>query len=566
MDPKMLELKKLIENNVFTKKSDGQIAIDVNLSPWIFDFRKILMNGRAADLTSEIFYNIFNTKYPFQLCTLEIAGVSLMTSIMAKFYYKGHKDINAFFIRKSRKKDGLMKMVEGTIEDNKKIILVDDIMNSGNSFWRQIEVLEELGFKIDTVWSILRFRELDYYTRFRDRNIKIESIFTLDDFASSIGEDLRLLKEGNKTSPAMPFETQWVFKSGNPSYDLVVSKSQPLLDKYKVYFGADNETFWAINQKDGSVAWEFKVGPRAKRKSISSNPAMYEDVVIFGSYDGNVYALDHETGRKRWVCFEADWVGSSPSVAHDLGMVFIGLEFGLFRKHGGVIALDAATGKKIWCNSSHPAYTHSTPLYVKEHGQVVIGSNDGTVRLYDAKTGNIVWKFTTFGGTSFDYTLNEGFGDGEIKESFAYNSERDYLVFGSTDGFLYILERSTGHLVHHHKCFFGIWATPHISGNKVYFTSTDKFLRCINLDSLEVLFEKNLDGTRILSSPTIINNRLYVGTNGGRLHELDPDTGEQLGYYQALERITNSVVYNAETDSYFLPTYANEIICIHREV
>jgi outer membrane protein assembly factor BamB len=78
------------------------------------------------------------------------------------------------------------------------------------------------------------------------------------------------------------------------------------------------------------------------------------------------------------------------------------------------------------------------------------------------------------------------------------------------------------------------------------------------------VFEKDLDNTRIFSSPTIIDGRLYVGTNAGRLHELDRETGKSLGYFQALERVTNTVVKNEKTDCYFLPTYANEIICLER--
>jgi len=128
----------------------------------------------------------------------------------------------------------------------------------------------------------------------------------------------------------------------------------------------------------------------------------------------------------------------------------------------------------------------------------------------------------------------------------------------------YILKRNTGHLVHHHKSLFGIYSTPLIYNNRVYFTSTDKHVRCIDLDTRELIFEKNLDNTRIFSSPTIINDRLYVGTNAGRLHELDPLTGEMIGYFQTLERVTNSVICNPETGRYFLPTYANEIICLSR--
>ena len=560
------ELKNLIEKHVFIKNKDQQIDFKTDPEAWIFDFRQLLMNGKAANIISDIFYSEFKDSDPssFQLCALEIAGVPLATSIMTKFFYKGHEDINAFFIRKSRKKTGLHRMIEGQIQDNKKIILVDDIMNSGDSFWRQIETLESLGHKVDTVWSIIRYRDESFYKRFHNRGITIRSVFELNDFAQSLGGNIRNLVPPLKNIPIMPFTIAWFFKSENPSLGWVVNKSQPVLDDTKIYFGSDNKTFWALNQRDGSVAWNFKVG-LDKGKAIFSNPALYRDTVIFGAYDGSVYCLDKATGKTRWVSLEADWVGSSPAVAYDLGIVFIGLEYGLFSKQGGIIALDAITGAPIWIDRTHKALTHCSPKYIQAHQQVVMGSNDGVVRLYHARTGALHWKFTTFGSANFDTTNDySGYSKGDVKESFVYDQTHDYIIFGAVDGFLYILTRDTGHLVHHFKCASAIFSTPYIYNNRVYFTATDKRLRCIDLNSRSLVFEKNLDNTRIFSSPTVLNGKLYVGTNAGKLHELHPDTGASLGYFQAIERITNTLTYNPKTDTYFLPTFANEIIALKR--
>jgi orotate phosphoribosyltransferase len=559
----ILKLKQEIIENTFIKEGPGQVGVDPG--SWIFDFRRILMNGKTANTISDIFYDEFKKKYPFQLCALEVAGIPLVTSLMTKFFYRGHEDINAFFIRKSRKKTGLFRMIEGEVQSEKKIILVDDIINSGDSFWRQIEVLDSLGYRVDTVWSILRYRDDSYYKRFHDRGIKVNSLFTLDDLTKSLGDDVKNLVKKPSSPRKMPFKIVWNFQSERPSYDWVTTKSQPVADDEKIYFGSDNQVFWALNQKDGSTAWQYTVGPRSQNKSIFSSPVLFRNLVIFGSYDGNIYALDKNSGKKKWVCIEADWVGSSPAVAEDLGMVFVGLEFGLIKKRGGIIALNAETGREVWSDISHPALTHSSPNYIKKHQQVVIGSNDGVVRLYDAINGDKIWEFTTFGGADYDSIKDGGFGRGDIKESFAYDAKHDYIIFGSIDGFLYILDRKTGYLIHHYKCAFGICSTPCIFKNKVYFTSLDKYLRCIDLDTLDLIFEKDVDNTRIFSSPVIIEDKLYVGTNAGRLHELHAETGEQLGYFQALERVTNSVVYNKNTDRYFLPTYANEIICLRRE-
>ena len=556
-------LHDLISQKVLVRNQDEQIDTKDDPQWWLFDFRRILMNGKSANLVAKIFYKEFKDQYPFQLCALEIAGVPLATSLMNHFFYKGHEDINAFFIRKSRKKHGLMRMIEGEVQTEKKIILVDDIMNYGNSFWRQIEVLEALGYRVDTVWSILRFRDQRFYQRFHNRDIKIKSLFTLDDFSNVLGDEIENINRKTTAPLPMPFKEQWIFKSPKPSLSYVIQKSQPCIGDQKIYFGADNQTFWALNQNDGSVAWQYQVGPHVQKKSIFSSPAFFKHLVIFGAYDGNIYALDRETGKKVWISFEADWIGSSPAVAKDLELVFVGCEFGLIRKLGGVVALNARTGEKVWCDYSHPAFTHSSPLYLEPHQQVVIGSNDGKARLYNAKTGQKIWEFTTFGGA--DYTPDKGgFGSGDIKASFVYDSKHDYIIFGSIDGFLYILERQTGHLVYYYKCSFGIWSTPYLYNNRVYFTAVDKCVRCLYLDTFKLVFEVNLDNTRIFSSPTVINDRLYVGTNAGCLHELDPNTGKRLGYVQTIERVTNTLAYNQKTDTYFLPTYANEIICLRR--
>lgn len=242
------------------------------------------------------------------------------------------------------------------------------------------------------------------------------------------------------------------------------------------------------------------------------------------------------------------------------------MEFGLIFKRGGIAAINIESGQVVWRDYTHPALTHCSPYYIDSHEQVVIGSNDGVVRLYEAQTGKLLWKFTTFGGADYKKERDGGFGSGDVKASFAYSKKFDYLIFGSIDSFLYVLERSTGHLVFSYKCAFGIWSTPLVFQDRVYFTSLDKHVRCLDLNNFELLFEKNLDSTRIFSSPTIINDKLYVGTNAARLHEIDPKTGEQMGYFQATERITNSLVYNKITDTYFLPTYANQIICLKRNL
>lgn len=52
----------------------------------------------------------------------------------------------------------------------------------------------------------------------------------------------------------------------------------------------------AINIKDGSLVWEYS----QVEGYIETRPLIYEDKVIFGAWDNNMYALDRKTGGLLW--------------------------------------------------------------------------------------------------------------------------------------------------------------------------------------------------------------------------------------------------------------------------
>ncbi len=537
-------IKEVIEKEVFITKDKEKIAHwDGTETKWLFDFRRVIMNADVLDDLGEIFWDKFKTEYPFQVGGIEVAAIPLITAFVLKCKEK-KSPANGFFIRKSRKKDGLMKMIEGRVTDEK-IILVDDIINTGKSFIRQVEVIESLGKKVHTVFAILRFRDTEYYKYFHERGIKVVSLFTLDDFKDSLNVTNRVEKK--ELPIAIPFKAEWYFKSEHPNYYYVVPKSAPVIDAEKLYFGSDSGIFWALNQSDGSVAWKYKVGFHAKGKYIFSSPVMYKNLVYFGAYDGNFYALDKETGKRKWVCMDADWIGSSPCVAPALGLVFIGLEFGLWNKKGGVVALDAETGKKRW-EYFMPGLVHSSPAYSEENNIIVCGSNNYSVYGFNAKNGKPLWEFKT---------------EGEIKESFAFDDARGVVVFGSHDSYIYILKTKTGEIVHKIKTNEAIYSTPLVYEGRAYIASLDKILYCVNLDTGAIAWKFTTNG-RIFASPEMIDDKLYIGSNDGRLYELDPQTGKNTAFFQATERITNKIAYNNKTQRFFVPTFANEIYCLEK--
>lgn len=67
---------------------------------------------------------------------------------------------------------------------------------------------------------------------------------------------------------------------------------------------------------------------------------------IFGSDDGNIYALNASTGTKLWNFATNGVIFSSPAVAN--GVVYVGTEDTGSLDGGNLYALNAVTGAQLW--------------------------------------------------------------------------------------------------------------------------------------------------------------------------------------------------------------------------
>ena len=506
---------------------------------WMLDFRNIFLNPEALELIVEIFWNIHEKDYPFQVGGQEAAAIPLVTAIVFHSQKIG-RPVNGFFIRKGRKPTDLQKIIEGNL-NNEKIILIDDLANSGGTFLRQNKVLKKYaGKKATEAFALVNYKKENERILAEDE-ISLKFLYGLSDIG---------VKETPRKIAFQKFKALWHFQSSNPVYSLRVPKSSPVLDEEKIYFGADDGCLWSLNQKDGSVAWKFdQTGyPVEGDKIILSSPAIDAKAVYFGAYDGNLYSLDKKTGKLIWKNTDADHIGSSPALAPELNLVFIGQEFTLFKKHGGLEAIDIRTGKQVW-EYSMSGLTHCSPAYCPEKKVVACGCNDFYVYLFDAKTGKLKWKFKT---------------GGDVKSSLVFDLKRNLVLCGSFDENIYAFDIDSGHVRGKFKTKGVIYSTPIVNDGNAYFGSMDKHLYSLNLDTGQLNWHTDC-GSRLFAQPQMIEGKLYIGGTGGIMYEIDPSNGKITGRFIATERITNKVVYNPKTRRFFLPTYANEIYCLEKK-
>lgn len=100
---------------------------------------------------------------------------------------------------------------------------------------------------------------------------------------------------------------------------------------------------------------------------------MIDEIVLFGSKDNHIYALDSDTGEKQWA-YETDMaIDSSPTVA--AGTAFIG------SWDSNLYALNTNSGKKEW--SFETGGPIKSPPTVAS-GTVFVGSWDSNMYALDA--------------------------------------------------------------------------------------------------------------------------------------------------------------------------------------
>jgi len=296
----------------------------------------------------------------------------------------------------------------------------------------------------------------------------------------------------------------------------------PAVSGGKVYIGSDDGNLYAVDVESGAMKWKFEAKSR-----IPSSPAVADGIVYFDAYDGNFYAVDAATGALKWrfqTAGERRFAGkhlhgvqpvsetmpdpfdcylSSPVVWK--GAVYFG------SGDGNVYSLNAASGAANWKFKTGNV-VHASPAIAD--GTVFIGSWDSYFYALDASTGQEKWRFKT--GEDPDIHNQEG-----IQSSAAVADGMVY--FGCRDSHLYALDENTGEK----KWAFsgnGSWvvSSPAVSDGKVYFVTSDtSLLYALDAKSGTVVHAVGFNHWYLYSSPALAGGMLYVGLTQGKLVAVD---------------------------------------------
>jgi outer membrane protein assembly factor BamB len=165
------------------------------------------------------------------------------------------------------------------------------------------------------------------------------------------------------------------------------------LDDGGAIFGSNDLSLRRVDA-DGNLVWRKEtLGP------VTSSPAAYDGLVVFGSFDSGVYGVDLETGAERFRVETRDHVYGSAAFADD-GTAYVP------STDGSLYAI-APDGRVLWTfDTLQPI--RSSPV-VDGEGTIYFGGGDG--QLYALRPdGARRWSFDTSEGLRDDLNASPALG------------------------------------------------------------------------------------------------------------------------------------------------------------
>ncbi|MGZ4807923.1 MAG: outer membrane protein assembly factor BamB family protein [Thermoanaerobaculia bacterium] len=182
-------------------------------------------------------------------------------------------------------------------------------------------------------------------------------------------------------------------------YEYDFKAPQPVTADGAIYVGSGDGSFHAVDATSGRRIWRF--APPAKKSSVIVGGTEQTEVgkvrtdavvdggnVIFGSFDGSLYAVDRKSGKQVWTKDTKARVDASPALIDGklIGGNFGSLLFALNPKDGTVL------WRLLWWGSA--VESTATPYGDRAY----IGASDlRRITCFDPKTGHVYWRTDVYG-------------------------------------------------------------------------------------------------------------------------------------------------------------------------
>jgi orotate phosphoribosyltransferase len=173
---KQLFLERAVAFGEFTLASGRK-------SPYYINSKKVLFHAEAISLLADLILEQTQDLDFVAIGGLEVGAIPMAAVVAMRFHQAG-KTIEGFFVRKQTKDHGSKERIEGQINPGDKVVVIDDVLTTGESVIQAIEAVEAKGAIVVRVISIVdrlagakeRLAKYDYQPLFTITDLGLQPV------------------------------------------------------------------------------------------------------------------------------------------------------------------------------------------------------------------------------------------------------------------------------------------------------------------------------------------------------------------------------------------------------
>ncbi len=292
------------------------------------------------------------------------------------------------------------------------------------------------------------------------------------------------------------------------------ARQHPAIADGHVYAAAGIGGVSAIDLQTGKILWTYRPQDRKDKKttSFSGGPGVGSGLVVVGTLEGDVIALDQATGAEKWSSKLLNEIITAPAIGNGLVIVH--------SNDGKVTAFDAASGEKRWTWSSEPVPLsvrgNSTPVIGP--GYVFVGTDGGKLVALSLSDGGLLWEATVADadGRSDIARMNDSDGTPVMVGNVLYASSykpRTIAVDAPSGQLMWVQEHG------------GVGGVG-IGGDRAVVSDSKDIVWGMDSTSGAPMWQQNAFTLRNISAPAVQGGYAVVGDYQGYLHWLKLADGQ----------------------------------------
>jgi orotate phosphoribosyltransferase len=164
----LLKANEVIKYGKFTLSSGKE-------SDYYVDMKKAITDPEILLYVGKIIFDKIKDEKIDKIAGPALGAVPIATAVSI------HSGIPMLMIRKSKKGYGTSKLVEGELQENDNVVVVEDVTTTGNSLLKAIKAVSDNGGRISRAFVVID-REEGAKNNLKSHGIILEALVSIKDF------------------------------------------------------------------------------------------------------------------------------------------------------------------------------------------------------------------------------------------------------------------------------------------------------------------------------------------------------------------------------------------------